>query len=134
MVAEVSVPETRVVPRRVGSFGLLGAETATPLAMVITEVAQNAVQHGVGGRGGRVEVIADRSSGRLRVVVEDDGCGLPEDFDVERSGQLGLHIVRTLVESELGGVLSIGGREEGSGTRVVVDLPDEGQPRGRSRK
>ncbi|MET9022008.1 histidine kinase N-terminal domain-containing protein [Actinopolymorpha sp. NPDC004070] len=133
MVAEVSVPETRVVPRRVGSFGLLGAETATPLAMVITEVAQNAVQHGVGRRGGRVEVLADRSAGRLRVVVEDDGQGLPTDFDLERSGQLGLQIVRTLVESELGGVLSIGGREEGSGTRVVVDLPDEGQPRGRGR-
>lgn len=125
MVAEVSIPETRVVPRRVGSFGMLDAERATPLAMVITEVAQNAVQHGVGRSGGRVEVIVDRRAGRLRVVVEDDGRGLPPDFDADSSGGLGLQIVRTLVESELGGRLQIGGREGDSGTRVVLDIPDE---------
>ncbi|WP_020575805.1 PAS domain-containing sensor histidine kinase [Actinopolymorpha alba] len=126
MVAEVSIPETRVVPRRKGSFGMLDAETATPLAMVITEVAQNAVQHGVGRSGGRVEVVGDRQDGKLRVVVEDDGRGLPDDFDLEVSGRLGLQIVRTLVESELGGQLTIGPGREGKGTRVVVDIPDVG--------
>jgi two-component sensor histidine kinase len=125
MVAEVSIPETRVVPRRVGTFGMLDAERATPLAMVITEVAQNAVQHGVGRRGGRVDVIVDRSDGRLKVVVEDDGRGLPPDFHLDTSGGLGLQIVRTLVESEMGGRLHIGGREDGEGTRVVLDIPDE---------
>jgi two-component system, sensor histidine kinase PdtaS len=125
MVAEVSIPETRVVPRRTGSFGMLDAERAAPLAMVITEVAQNAVQHGVGRSGGSVEVIADRRVGRLRVVVEDDGQGLPADFDPEVSGRLGLQIVRTLVEGELGGQLTMGAREEGSGTRVVIDVPSD---------
>ena len=126
MVAEVSVPESRVVPRRIGTFGMLDAERATPLAMVITEVAQNAVQHGVGGAGGRVEVTADRRAGRLRAIIEDDGRGLPPGFDPEVSGRLGLQIVRTLVESELGGKLTMGPREDGSGTRVVLDLPDDG--------
>ncbi len=126
MVAEVSIPETRVVPHRTGSFGMLDAERAAPLAMVITEVAQNAVQHGVGRSGGRVEVIADKRVGRLRVVIEDDGQGLPVDFDPEVSGRLGLQIVRTLVEGELGGQLTMGPREEGSGTRVIIDVPSDG--------
>ena len=53
-------------------------------------------------------VTARRIVGRLHVVVEDDGRGLPEGFDLDASTQLGLSIVRTLVESELGGVLEIG--------------------------
>jgi two-component sensor histidine kinase len=68
-------------------------------------------------------VTARRIVGRLHVVVEDDGRGLPEDFDPDSSTQLGLSIVRTLVESELGGVLEIG--PGARGTRVQADLPIE---------
>jgi two-component sensor histidine kinase len=56
------------------------------------------------------------------MVVADDGCGLPPDFDPEASGKLGLQIVRTLVVGELGGQLDMGERP-GGGTRVIVDLP-----------
>ena len=45
---------------------------------------------------------ADRPAGRLLVTVDDDGTGLPTGFDVAGSTSLGLSIVRTLVESELG--------------------------------
>jgi two-component sensor histidine kinase len=113
---------------REGSFGKLPSEAATPLAMVLTEVLQNAVEHGYADlpaaadqQVGRVVVTARRIVGRLHVVVEDDGRGLPEDFDVDASTQLGLSIVRTLVESELGGVFEIGPGVRG--TRVQVDLP-----------
>ncbi|WP_307198711.1 ATP-binding protein [Nocardioides zeae] len=61
--------------------------------------------------------------GRLRVVVEDDGRGLPEGFDLDGGSGLGLTIVRTLVESELGGRLEHGRREDGPGSRFVVDVP-----------
>ena len=50
MVAELTPADARVVPRRTGSFGALAAETATPLAMALTELLQNAVEHGLGGR------------------------------------------------------------------------------------
>jgi two-component sensor histidine kinase len=110
---------------REGSFGKLPSEAATPLAMVLTEVLQNAVEHGYADQpertGGRVVITARRIVGRLHVVVEDDGRGLPEDFDLDASTQLGLSIVRTLVESELGGVLEIGPGTRGA--RVQADLP-----------
>jgi two-component sensor histidine kinase len=63
------------------------------------------------------------------LTVEDDGRGLPAGFDLDRSASLGLSIVRTLVESELGGQLRMGKGEasagdcRGSGTRVTVDIP-----------
>jgi two-component sensor histidine kinase len=108
--------------RRAGTFGVLPAEIATPLAMALTEVMQNAVEHGFAGRGGLMQVIASRDAERLRVSVTDDGAGLPAGFDADRSGKLGLQIVRTLVVGELGGRLDLGDRR-GGGTRVAIDVP-----------
>jgi len=135
MVAEVSSHGPEVVTSREGSFGTLPAETATPLAMVLTELLQNALEHAFGERTGatvapesepeerRIILTAQRLVGRLHVAVEDNGRGLPEGFDPDASTSLGLSIVRTLVESELEGILEMGPRP-GGGTRVAVDIPD----------
>jgi len=127
MAGEVSTPETRVTPKRTGNFGVLPAEVATPLAMVITELLQNALEHGLPAhRDGTLEVRARRydedKEARLVTVVADDGVGLPDDFDVESTNSLGLQIVRTLIVGELGGRLDFRSRE-GGGTEVVVDVP-----------
>jgi two-component sensor histidine kinase len=58
----------------------------------------------------------------LSVSVRDDGCGLPAEFDSSRSASLGLTIVRTLVESELGGRMQLDSGESG-GTSVTLELP-----------
>jgi two-component sensor histidine kinase len=63
--------------------------------------------------------------GRLHVTVDDDGAGLPEGFDVDASTSLGLSIVRTLVESELGGLLELRAGPS-CGARAVVDVPLDG--------
>ncbi|GAA4112583.1 PAS domain-containing sensor histidine kinase [Nocardioides fonticola] len=137
MVTEVSAVGSRIRVQREGSFGPLPSETATALAMVLTEVMQNAVEHGYGeepdmpveGLVGTITVEVARTAGRLLLSIDDDGAGLPEGFDLEESTNLGLSIVRTLVESELGGRLSLGGRPDGRGTRVALDLPIEVRPR-----
>ena len=106
MVTDVGARADRLVVRREGSFGLLPNETATALAMVLTELLQNAVEHGYpeeSGPAGSIVVEPERIAGRLRVTVDDDGVGLPDGFDLDTSVNLGLSIVRTLVESELGG-------------------------------
>ena len=127
MMAEVSSQGAGVVTSRRGSFGTVPAEIATPLAMVLTEVLQNALEHAFGTEGptvepGRITIEVQRLVGRLHVSVEDDGKGLPAEFDLDTSASLGLSIVRTLVESELGGVLEMGPGRHG-GTRVSMDLP-----------
>ena len=123
MVTEVSTHAGEVVVRRDGSFGRLPSETATPLAMVLTELLQNAVEHGYAeGEGGEIVVAVRELVGRLRVTVDDDGGGLPEGFSLDGSTSLGLSIVRTLVESDLGGQLSLGPAPTG-GTRAEIDVP-----------
>jgi two-component sensor histidine kinase len=124
MVTEVSASGDRVRVVRSGSFGVLGSDTATALAMVLTEVLQNAVEHGYGSdHSGSITVAVSTLAGRMEVTVADDGRGLPEGFDLDASSSLGLSIVRTLVESELGGRLSVSGVPGDRGTRVSLDLP-----------
>jgi hypothetical protein len=125
MAAEVSATEVRVIPKLTGSFGPVSASMATPLAMVLTELLQNALQHGFPypvKDEGLLEVAAVREQERLLVTVADSGVGLPADFDLDSTTSLGLQIVRTLVVSELGGRLRITPRP-GGGTEAVVDLP-----------
>jgi two-component sensor histidine kinase len=106
-----------------GSCGPVVAEVATPLALVLSELLQNSVDHAFGEDGGRIGVVLSRDDGELRVEVWDDGKGLPEGFSLEQAG-LGLQIARSLVESELGGRLSLDGGK-GTRARVAVPLPEE---------
>jgi two-component sensor histidine kinase len=127
MAGEVSAPESRVTPTLLGEFGMLPASVATPLALVLTELLQNALQHGLtrpssAPLGGTLEVTARRRPQQLTVTVTDNGVGLPDGFSLGSATSLGLQIVRTLVVGELGGHLEITPRTDG-GTRVLVDLP-----------
>ena len=95
--------------------------------MVLTEILQNALEHGFGqGDRGTVEVSRgprrQPTEARLLVTVQDDGIGLPEGFDPHRAGNLGLQIVRTLVEGELGGTFDMVRAPE-RGTQVILDMP-----------
>jgi hypothetical protein len=132
MAGEVSMAETRVIPSLRGKFGRLPAATATPLALVLTELMQNALQHGLSrpvadNDFGTLLVTASREDNRLAVSVADNGSGLPPGFDLDQATSLGLQIVRTLVVGELGGSLEIGSRD-GGGTIVSVELPVEPVP------
>ncbi len=104
---------------RVGTFGSLPGVIATPLAMVLTELIQNAVEHAYGAGGGTLTLAVNRIRDRVRLRVSDDGVGLPADFDPAES--LGLSIVTTLVEGELGGTLTFERRNAG-GTTVAISL------------
>jgi two-component system, sensor histidine kinase PdtaS len=138
MAGEVSMAETRVIPSLRGKFGRLPAATATPLALILTELMQNALQHGLSRPAtendvGTLLVTASREDNRLAVTVADNGTGLPPGFDLSQATSLGLQIVRTLVVAELGGSLQIGDRE-GGGTIVSVELPVAPIPAGTGAK
>ncbi|MBO0839707.1 MAG: PAS domain-containing sensor histidine kinase [Sciscionella sp.] len=126
MLGEVSAPESdsaSVSVRRHGSFGVVPAELATPLVMVLAELVQNAIEHGYpDGERGSIEVRVARSARWLDVVVSDAGAGLPEDFSLAATHRLGLQIVRTLVDAELRGSLELR-RRQPRGTDAVLRVP-----------
>jgi two-component sensor histidine kinase len=121
-VGDVAASWGGVSAVREGSFGLLSADVATSLAMIISELCQNAVEHGLAHQSGEVRVVPSRLDGRLRMEISDDGQGLPPGFNWHKSRSLGLSIVNTLV-AEMEGSFQLGPREAGPGTRAVVEIP-----------
>ena len=120
-VASVDAP---IRINRVGALGVLDADRATALIMVVTELVQNAIEHAFDPSAGQGSVVirAERSARWLDVVVHDDGRGLPDGFSLEKSDSLGLQIVRTLVGAELDGSLGLH-EAAGGGTNVVLRVP-----------
>jgi two-component sensor histidine kinase len=121
-VVEVARQEYRVESRFDGSFGRVRAEDATALAMIISELVQNAVEHGLSDRDGTLTVTVDRQPGEagdhLTVTVVDDGRGLPAGFRPGLAG-LGTRIVTSFVQDLRGRI-----RWENvqpSGTKVEFD-------------
>jgi two-component sensor histidine kinase len=95
--------------RVVGDGGRLPATIATPLAVVLTELLQNAVDHAFHDRSrpGSVVVLLQNDGTTLSVDVVDDGAGLPAGFSLDQATGLGLSIVRTLVTTELAGSIEM---------------------------
>ena len=102
-----------------GKFGQIRSEVATTLAVVLTELVTNAVEHGLADRSGLVMVSAERRAKKLEIAVSDNGTGLP---DGKIGSGLGTQIVRTLVEGELRGTIRWYSPAEG-GTRAVITMP-----------
>jgi len=111
-------PDRVPVLRREGSWGSLPSDLATTLAMTVSELLHNAVEHAAAAQ---ILVRLRRDPGELALEVSDDGRGLPEGFDPSSTG-LGLSIVSSLVTSDLHGNYTIDG-EPGSGVRVTVTVP-----------
>jgi two-component sensor histidine kinase len=125
----LSNPEVPVELGVEGDPGELPAEVATPLALVLTELLQNSLEHAFpadgplpdGGGPGQVCLRFERGPSTLSVLVTDDGVGLPAGMNVETMANLGLQIARTLVVSELGG--TFGTRQpDGSGRGTTFEL------------
>ena len=120
----VATPDTDLRFDVVGDAGLLPGDVATPLAVVLNELMQNAADHAfppVNGRSsGRISVRVACDDGVVEVDVVDDGVGLPPGFTVEGSSGLGLSIVQALVTTELGGSIELYGDD---GTRVHLTIP-----------
>ncbi len=115
-----------------GEAGELSADVATPLAVILTELLQNAAEHAFPDDAGyrpaeplRIHVGLRRSDGQLLVEVRDNGAGLPEGFSVDQTTSLGLSIVRDLVRTQLGGTIVM--RTE-CGTIVELTVPIYARP------
>jgi two-component system, sensor histidine kinase PdtaS len=90
----------------------IGGNRATALALVFSELLQNALEHG--GQSVTVELV--RRDGDVVLAISDDGGGVTG----EPSSGTGLSIVRALVRDELDGSLAL---ESNGGLRAEVTFP-----------
>ena len=110
-----------------GTVGDIDGETAMPLAVVLVELVQNALQHAgpPAGPAERVDVRLARVPKALTMSIADDGGGVPDGFSLDRDAGLGLTIVRAFVVHDLGGTITIKAtsKEPPRGTVVEVSVP-----------
>lgn len=98
---------------------------ATPCGLIVSELLSNALLHAFpDGRTGKICVaLGRRDDGRLRLVVRDDGVGLPKGIVFPGASTLGLQLVEALA-SQLDGTLACR-RDLGSEFEVVFAVPAE---------
>lgn len=98
---------------------------ATIFALLLNEVLTNAIVHGMQDRAeGEIRIEADSDGAMIEVRVDDNGIGLPDDFDLAAQDGLGLRIISTLATSDLKGGFDLERRPEG-GTRATIRFPVE---------
>ena len=107
---------------RKGHLGSLESRIATPLSLVVTELMHNALEHGLHESGTRLTIELQRYSNEGLITISDDGVGLPEGFDLSTSANLGLQIVRTLIENELNGELKLESTQQGTQAKLRFPL------------
>jgi PAS domain S-box-containing protein len=91
-----------------------------PLGMILNEILTNALKHAfVGRESGRIEIVATTRDGVARIELRDDGVGLPESVDLEKSSGFGLTMLPSLA-AQLDGKISV---SRGGGTAFVLEFP-----------
>ncbi|MEI8307550.1 MAG: GAF domain-containing protein [Chloroflexales bacterium] len=100
----------------------IGSRDATVLALVINELISNALTHGMAAEGGSVEIISCLVDGIITVDVRDDGPIHPPPPTSHSSG-LGLQIIETLVNEDLGGSFQLLREENGQWVCARVRFP-----------
>lgn len=99
----------------------LPVDQALPCALVMNEILSNSYKHAFKGKNlGMIEISACLKDGNIRIIVHDNGTGIPENVDVTQTNSLGLKLIRTLVEHQLRGTITMSNKQ---GTETVVEFP-----------
>ena len=98
----------------------LPVDKAIPCALIVNEILSNAYKHAFSGRKtGILRISAQQNADQVRIIISDDGTGIPEGMDIYQTRSLGFKLVRNLI-SQLKGSVTVTGT---SGTEVVIAFP-----------
>ncbi len=101
----------------------LNLDTSIPCGLIINEIVSNSLKYAFHEREtGLIKIEFSKvSDDKLKLIVSDNGIGLPKDFDVENAESLGLQLVTTLV-TQISGELEI---DVSSGTKFNIVFKEQ---------
>ncbi len=98
---------------------VLKVQLLSPLGIIVNELMTNIMKHAfIGRESGLIKISTLMKEGRMSLIIEDDGVGIPESVTFEKSTGFGMQIVGMLTE-QIGGSISI---ERGAGTKFVLEF------------
>lgn len=101
----------------------LPSKKGTVLALILNELVTNAAKHAfLHRRSGLLQVHFGVEDAGLLLAVQDDGPGLPGDFNAAQHANVGMQVVNTLVQSELKGRISLSNSQ---GLLAAIRFPRE---------
>ncbi len=113
-----SYDESVIVKKDIEDFEL-SIKLVLPIGIILNELLTNVFKYAFNGRdGGQVSIILDKSVNRISLKISDNGNGLDDDFELDKSTGFGLTIVKMLAE-QLNGTFSI---ENDNGTKSVLNI------------
>lgn len=96
-------------------------------SLLLQPIVENAIRHGISNRisGGQVVVSAQRVDDLVEILVQDDGVGLPPNWQMDSAKGLGVRVTRERLAGLYPGIVDsfdIRNRASG-GTEAVMRVP-----------
>jgi two-component sensor histidine kinase len=79
------------------STAKLYIDLAIPLGIIINELLTNSLKYASGESKLRIDVALKEENDKLRLIIADNGPGIPEGFDFRKSRSLGMKLVHSLI-------------------------------------
>jgi two-component sensor histidine kinase len=97
----------------------LSARTLSPLGIIVNELITTTMKYAfIGKEQGTIKISSSLQENRVTLEFEDNGNGLPESIDIEKSAGFGLQLV-TLLIKQLKGTVRL---ERKEGTRFILEF------------
>ena len=94
-------------------------DTSIPLGLIVTELFTNSLKYGTDANTGSISIRLKQVKGTdYTLLINDNGPGLPEGFDIKKSKSLGLRLVKNLCKQIKGEFLT----ENNNGTQFMINF------------
>ncbi len=99
---------------------VLGIDSAIPCGLLLNEILTNAIKHAFPeNNGGRIDVTFKQNDDQsYQLTVKDNGVGISEDVNLEKTDSLGMHLIGSLA-SQINGNVNI---EQNNGTIITINF------------
>ena len=98
----------------------VSSTNAATIGMITVELLSNTIKYAFpDSQNGIVNVELKRIYSQLVLIIEDNGVGLGNDFDINKITSVGLHLVNLMV-SHLDGKINISSE---NGTKIIIEFP-----------
>lgn len=108
------------IVKEISDFNM-NSQMIFPIGIIINEIITNAFKHAFPGkRNGIILISIQRYGSALKLLVRDDGVGIPDSFDIKKADGFGLSLVNILVKQMNGSLEMIS--SNGTEYRIVIEV------------